>query len=61
MSPYTDAAEAMKYLGVPDQPSLLQWEDHQVTQDTLQAVVLAVANKLEAVEQRLAAIAHQRS
>jgi hypothetical protein len=56
MPPFTDAAAALIYLGVPESAALLLWQDRMVDQQALDAIVLAVATKLQAIEQRLAAL-----
>jgi hypothetical protein len=61
MSAFTDASEALHYLGVPDHAVRAVWEDHSLDQAALDAVVLAVANKLEGLEQRLATLENQES
>jgi hypothetical protein len=56
MPSFTDAAAALTYLGVPESAALLLWQDRLVDQQALDAIVLAVATKLDAIEQRLAAL-----
>ena len=60
MSPFTDASEALHYLRVPDQAARALWQDRMIDQAALDAVVLAIADKLAAIEERLAKLETQR-
>jgi hypothetical protein len=52
MSPFSDVFEAMEYLGVPGQAAQSLHRDNTVDPDALRELIVAVANKLEALEQR---------
>jgi hypothetical protein len=54
VSPFSDAFEAMKYLDVPGQTQQSLFRDATVDPEALQELIVAVANKFEALEQRIA-------
>jgi hypothetical protein len=58
MSPFLNAFAAMEYLGVPGQARHSLYRDPTVDPDALQQLIVAVANKLEALEQRAPAAEH---
>jgi hypothetical protein len=55
VSPFSDTFAAMEYLQVSGQALQSPYRDDTVDTDALQELIAAVANKLEALEQRIAA------
>jgi len=60
VSPFPTAFNAMEYLGVPGPVKQSIWRDAAVDPDALRQLIVAVANKLEALEHRLAAAERER-